>query len=86
MLPATMHVPVARECIAEGRHMVTASYVSEDMRMLDGKARASGVVLLNEVGLDPGIDHMTAMRTIHDVQSEGGRVCSACCAAPPPRH
>jgi saccharopine dehydrogenase-like NADP-dependent oxidoreductase len=56
--------------------MVTTSYVSDAMRGLDTEARAAGVTLLNEIGVDPGIDHMSAMRVIHKVQREGGRVAS----------
>lgn len=74
LLPYAYHPTVARLCIKHGVHMVTTSYVKEPMAALDGAARAAGVILLNEIGVDPGIDHMTAMRIIHDVQSRGGRV------------
>jgi saccharopine dehydrogenase-like NADP-dependent oxidoreductase len=56
--------------------MVTTSYVKEAMAQLDGQARAAGVILLNEIGVDPGIDHMTAMRIVHGVEAKGGRVTS----------
>lgn len=71
LLPATMHVAVARACIRARRPLVTASYVGDEMRALDAEARASGVTLLCEMGLDPGIDHMSAMRLI-DAAREGG--------------
>lgn len=61
-LPATMHVEVAKLCIATGRNMVTASYISPEMAKLDGAARECGISILNEMGLDPGIDHMIAMK------------------------
>lgn len=74
LLPYVYHPTVARLCIKHGVHMVTTSYVKEAMAALDGAGRAAGVILLNEIGVDPGIDHMTAMRIIHGVQARGGRV------------
>jgi saccharopine dehydrogenase-like NADP-dependent oxidoreductase len=76
LLPYVHHAAVAEACIARGRHLVTTSYVSDAMRALDARARAAGVVLLNEVGLDPGIDHMSAMRIFDGVAARGGRVVS----------
>jgi len=64
MLPASMHMNVARLCVQHGRHLVTASYVSDEMQALDEEAKKNGVILLNEIGLDPGIDHMSAMRVL----------------------
>ncbi len=74
LVPYAFHVTVAKACLRRGKHMVTTSYVSDAMRALDAEARRAGVAILNEVGLDPGIDHMEAMRLIHDIQAEGGRV------------
>lgn len=74
MVPYTFHPLVAELAIEQGKHLVTASYVSPAMRELDARARARGVVLLNELGLDPGIDHMEAMRVIHEVHDRGGRI------------
>jgi saccharopine dehydrogenase (NADP+, L-glutamate forming) len=74
MVPYTFHPLVAELAIEQGRHMVTASYVSPAMKELDAKAKAKGVILLNELGLDPGIDHMEAMRVIHEAHDAGGRV------------
>jgi saccharopine dehydrogenase-like NADP-dependent oxidoreductase len=74
LVPYTFHPVVAGLAIERGKPMVTASYVSPAMKELDGPARAKGVVLLNELGLDPGIDHMEAMRIIHGVHDAGGRV------------
>jgi len=76
LLPYTYHVKVAKLCIANKKHLVTTSYVSEEMRQLDAKAKDAGVLLLNECGLDPGIDHMSAMRIIHDVELNGGKIIS----------
>lgn len=74
LLPYAYHPVVARLCIQHGVHMVTTSYVKQVMADLDAEARAAGVILLNEIGVDPGIDHMTAMRVIHKVQRQGGRI------------
>jgi len=74
MVPYTFHPLVAELAIEQGRPMVTASYVSPAMRELDARARSRGVILLNELGLDPGIDHMEAMRVIHEVHDAGGSV------------
>jgi len=74
LLPYIHHVKVAKLCLAHRRHLVTTSYVSAEMRELDGAAREAGVLLLNEIGLDPGIDHMSAMRIINGVAARGGQV------------
>ena len=74
LLPYIHHVRVANLCIRHRKQMVTTSYISPAMRALDGAAREAGILILNEIGVDPGIDHMSAMRVIHDVQSRGGKV------------
>jgi saccharopine dehydrogenase-like NADP-dependent oxidoreductase len=71
MLPAYMHIIVARDCVSFGKHLVTASYVSEELKTLDAQAKSAGIILMNEVGLDPGIDHMSAMQIIHSLIEEG---------------
>ncbi len=76
MLPYLHHVRVAERCITHRKHLVTTSYVSPAMRALDARAREAGVALLNELGLDPGIDHMSAMCIIHRVRAAGGTVTS----------
>lgn len=76
MLPAFMHVPVAKSCVKHNKHLITASYVSAEMAALDAEAKEKGCVLLNEMGLDPGIDHMSALQIIHKIQAEGGRINS----------
>ncbi|HNS52427.1 MAG TPA: saccharopine dehydrogenase C-terminal domain-containing protein [Anaerolineae bacterium] len=76
LLPYVHHPVVARLCVKHRKHMVTTSYVKDAMRALDGAAREAGVVLLNEVGVDPGIDHMSAMKVIHNVERRGGRITS----------
>ncbi len=74
LLPFVYHPVVAKHCVAHGKHMVTSSYVSPAMQELDAAAKAKGVTLLNEVGVDPGIDHMSAMSIIDDVRARGGRI------------
>jgi saccharopine dehydrogenase-like NADP-dependent oxidoreductase len=76
LLPATAHVPIAKACIAHKRSMVTASYISPDMRRLHSDAARAGICIMNEMGLDPGIDHMSAMAIIDSVRDAGGRVIS----------
>jgi len=76
LVPYTYHVGIAERCLAHGKPLVTTSYVSPAMRALDGKARAAGLLFLNEIGLDPGIDHMSAMRIIDGARARGGRVVS----------
>lgn len=74
MLPAHMHISVAKDCIALGKHMVTASYVSAEMRALDDEAKKAGVILMNEIGVDPGIDHMSAMKVLDEIREMGGEM------------
>lgn len=76
LLPYIYHPRVARACIRGRKHMVTTSYVKDEMRTLEGEARKAGVSILNEIGVDPGIDHMTAMKVIHQVQKNGGEITS----------
>jgi saccharopine dehydrogenase-like NADP-dependent oxidoreductase len=76
LLPYTYHVKVAEMCIKHKKHLVTTSYVSDAMRALDKKAKIAGILILNECGLDPGIDHMSAMKVIHDIEENGGKVVS----------
>jgi len=74
MLPARFHVEVAKDCVTYGKHMVTASYISEEMQALDAEAKEKGLVFMNEIGLDPGIDHMSAMQVIDRIHDEGGKI------------
>ncbi|MEI6747651.1 MAG: saccharopine dehydrogenase C-terminal domain-containing protein [Bacteroidota bacterium] len=87
LLPYTHHVMVAKHCIRFKKNMVTTSYVKPEMQDLDAEAKAAGVIILNELGLDPGIDHMSAMRIIDTVHSKGGKIeefYSICGALPAP--
>ncbi len=74
LLPYAYHPLVAESCIRQGKHMVTTSYVKEAMRALDGPARQAGVTLLNEIGVDPGIDHMMTMQVVDRVHGQEGKV------------
>ena len=74
MLPAHLHIEVAKDCIVYKKHMVTASYISDSMQELDAEAKANNLVFMNEIGLDPGIDHMSAMKTIDEIQDKGGKM------------
>jgi saccharopine dehydrogenase-like NADP-dependent oxidoreductase len=76
MLPAHMHTQVAMDCVYYGKHMATASYVSRDMKALHEEASKKGILLLNECGLDPGIDHASAMKIIDEIKQEGGEITS----------
>lgn len=73
MLPARFHPKAAKLCVQEKKPLVTASYLSDEMRALDSKAKEAGVLLLNEVGVDPGIDHMSAMRILDELRAKGAK-------------
>jgi len=75
LAPAFQH-QIAIECVDLKAHMVSASYRSRNVQDLNGEAQRKGVLILNEVGLDPGIDHMTAMKVINEIRQRGGRVTS----------
>ncbi len=74
LLPFAYHVMVAEVCLKYAKNMVTTSYISEEMKKLNSRAEDKGVMILNEIGLDPGIDHMSAMRIIDNVHARGGKV------------
>ncbi|WP_282162055.1 saccharopine dehydrogenase family protein [Ulvibacterium marinum] len=74
MLPARMHNNVAKDCLAFGKHLVTASYISPEIRALHKKVKEKGLVFMNEMGLDPGIDHMSAMQVIDRIRQKGGKM------------
>ena len=76
MLPASLHITVAKDCVRLGKNLVTASYVSPEIAELDEAAKQAGILLLNEIGLDPGIDHMSAMQVIDEIKENGGELTS----------
>ena len=76
LLPPELHPIVALRCLEAGKHFVTASYVSDELKAFDKDARVKGLLFLNECGLDPGLDHMSAMKVINRIRTEGGRITS----------
>jgi saccharopine dehydrogenase-like NADP-dependent oxidoreductase len=74
MLPASMHIEVARDCVQLGKHLATASYISQEMKDLHDAAKAKNITLLNETGLDPGIDHLSAMKLLDEIRNGGGEI------------
>lgn len=74
MLPARFHIKVAEDCIRFKKHLVTASYVSPEIMELDKAAKENGLVFMNEIGLDPGIDHMSAMQIIDRIREQNGKI------------
>lgn len=74
MLPARFHIGVAKSCIKFKKHLVTASYISKEMKALDNAAKENGLVFMNEIGLDPGLDHMSAMQAIDRIRDNGGKM------------
>jgi len=87
LLPYKFHIDVAKVCLKHCKPLVTTSYVQPEMQALDSAAKKAGVIFLNEVGLDPGIDHMSAMKIIDHIHKKGGKVeefYSLCGALPAP--
>jgi len=74
MLPARFHIEVAKDCITYEKNMVTASYVSDEMQALNTQVKNKGLVFMNEIGVDPGIDHMSAMQVIDRIEAEAGKL------------
>ncbi|SHF93731.1 Saccharopine dehydrogenase, NADP-dependent [Flavobacterium defluvii] len=74
MLPAHLHIEVAKDCIQFKKHLVTASYISDAMQSLDEEVKKNNLIFMNEIGLDPGIDHMSAMKVIDEIRSKGGNM------------
>ncbi|ARV15286.1 saccharopine dehydrogenase family protein [Polaribacter sp. SA4-12] len=74
MLPARFHIEVAKDCITYNKHMVTASYISKEMKELDEAAKKKGLVFMNEIGVDPGIDHMSAMQVIDRIRENDAKM------------
>lgn len=74
MLPARLHPLIATSCLKYKKHMVTASYISPEMKALDADVKNAGLIFMNEIGLDPGIDHMSAMQVLDKIRDEGGKI------------
>ncbi|MBZ9629947.1 saccharopine dehydrogenase NADP-binding domain-containing protein [Salegentibacter sp. LM13S] len=74
MLPARFHIEVAKACVKFKKNMVTASYISKEMKALDEEVKQNGLIFMNEIGVDPGIDHMSAMQVIDRIRDKGGKI------------
>ncbi len=74
MLPPTLHFLVAQDCVHFSKPLFTASYVDENMRSIETAIKEKNLLFLCEMGLDPGIDHMSAMEMIHSIQNKGGKI------------
>ncbi|TDT41841.1 saccharopine dehydrogenase-like NADP-dependent oxidoreductase [Maribacter spongiicola] len=74
MLPARFHIKVAEDCVRLKKHLVTASYISPELLALDKEVKEAGLVFMNEIGLDPGVDHMSAMQVINRIRDKGGKI------------
>ena len=74
MLPAHLHIEIAKDCLLFKKHLVTASYISDAMQALDEEAKRNNLIFMNEIGLDPGIDHMSAMKVIDEIRAKGGKM------------
>jgi saccharopine dehydrogenase-like NADP-dependent oxidoreductase len=76
MLPPALHFLVAKDCVLFSKNLLTASYLDEKIRSLKNKIEEKGLIFLGEMGLDPGIDHMSAMKMIHEIKNQGGKITS----------
>lgn len=76
MLPASLHVEIVKDCIKQGIHVITPSYISNEMKALDEEAKKAGVLVMNEIGVDPGMDHMSAKKILDDITEQGGKLDS----------
>ena len=74
MLPAHLHIEIAKDCVHFRKNLVTASYISDAMQELDAEVKKNGLIFMNEMGLDPGIDHMSAMKVIDEIRENGGKM------------
>ncbi|MFC4723159.1 saccharopine dehydrogenase family protein [Geojedonia litorea] len=74
MLPPKYHIEIAKDCITYNKNMTTASYISKEMEDLDKSVRTKGLVFMNEIGVDPGIDHMSAIKVIDRIREQGGKI------------
>ena len=74
MLPASLHITIAKICLAQGIHLATASYLSDEIEALETEVSKKGLIFLNECGLDPGIDHLSAMKLLNDIRAKGNKI------------
>ncbi len=76
LLPATMHFHIAKLCLQYNKNLATASYISPEMQTLHEEVEAKGLIFLNEIGLDPGIDHLSALKILDKLKAEGAEIKS----------
>jgi saccharopine dehydrogenase (NADP+, L-glutamate forming) len=76
MLPPALHFLVAKDCVAFSKYLLTASYIDENIKSLKDEVKKKGILFLGEMGLDPGIDHMSAMKMIDEIKNKGGKIIS----------
>lgn len=76
LLPPSLQFPVAKDCLEHGKHFLSASYIDPEIQLLAKEIEQKGILFLCEMGLDPGIDHMSAMKMIHEIQAAGGYITS----------
>ncbi|MFT4602517.1 MAG: saccharopine dehydrogenase-like NADP-dependent oxidoreductase [Arenicella sp.] len=74
MLPARFHIDVARDCVKFKTNLITPSYISKEMKALQEEAEAAGIIIMNEIGVDPGIDHMSAKKILDEIEDRGGKL------------
>jgi saccharopine dehydrogenase-like NADP-dependent oxidoreductase len=74
MLPAQYHVEIAKDCMALKANLITPSYISDEMKTLDDPAKKAGILIMNEIGVDPGIDHMSAKKVLDEIEGLGGKM------------
>jgi saccharopine dehydrogenase-like NADP-dependent oxidoreductase len=74
MLPARFHLDVAKDCITFKTNLITPSYISDEMKELHEQAIESGIIIMNEIGVDPGIDHMSAKKILDEIKEKGGEM------------
>jgi len=74
LLPWVFHPQIAELCLEYHKHLVTASYVKDEMQAMDARAKQKGLIFLNEIGVDPGVDHMSAMQIINRIKNAGGKI------------
>jgi saccharopine dehydrogenase-like NADP-dependent oxidoreductase len=75
LVPYVFHAAIIKSAIKSKVNVVTTSYVSPTIKALDAEAKAAGITILNEVGVDPGVDHLYAIKKIQEIQEKGGKVC-----------
>ncbi len=74
MLPARFHLEVAKDCVRKKINLITPSYISPEMKALDADAKAAGIIIMNEIGVDPGIDHLSAKKVLDKIKEKGGEI------------